>query len=97
MPHPQAASRVQYYNTINQFPFSPGATLARLRLLPCGDHGGLTYEAAEKFFSEDLAKYTGSGEVDMVPFKGLAALTRFRTLDCLRKRPRRRLMRRLLS
>jgi tetratricopeptide (TPR) repeat protein len=83
----QEASRVQYYNTINQFPFSPGATLARIRLLPCGDHGGLTYEAAEKFFSEDLAKYTGSGEVDMVPFKGLAALAHFRTLIAFEKDP----------
>jgi tetratricopeptide (TPR) repeat protein len=86
-PESQTASRAQFYNTINQFPFSPGATLARLRLLPCGDHGGMNYETAEKFFTEDLAQYTGQGEVDMVPFKGLASLAHFRTLIAFGKEP----------
>jgi tetratricopeptide (TPR) repeat protein len=83
----QAQARVEYYNTINQFPFSPGATLARIRLLPCGDHGGMTFDAAEKFFTEDLAKYTGQGEVDMVPFKSLSALAHFRSLISFGKEP----------
>jgi tetratricopeptide (TPR) repeat protein len=83
----KTTSQKWYYDTINQFPFSPGATLSRLRLLPCGNHGGFNYEASEKFFSEDVANYTGSGEVEMIPFKGLAALSHIRTLISFSKDP----------
>lgn len=44
------AARDSYLETINRYPFSPGATLARLQLLPCSDHGGFSVEAAERFF-----------------------------------------------
>ncbi|MDR3606749.1 MAG: tetratricopeptide repeat protein [Oligoflexia bacterium] len=56
----QLKARTWYYETINRFPFSPGSTIARIRLLPCGDHGGFTAEAADRFFSGEAAKFDSS-------------------------------------
>jgi tetratricopeptide (TPR) repeat protein len=83
----QAASRKYFYDTINQFPFSPGATLARLRLIPCGDHAGFSFEAMEHFFAEDLATFDAKAEVLMIPFKAMTALTHIRSLITFGKEP----------
>ncbi len=66
-----------YYDTINRFPQSPGATLARLRLIPCGEQGGFDEETMERFFFEEAEKFDGRGEVAMrlfPAFRGLAHL-----------------------
>jgi tetratricopeptide (TPR) repeat protein len=73
-------ARRRYLETINRYPFSPGAVLARLQLLPCGDHGGLTQEASERFFAGEAEKYDGGGQVSMDRYKDFRALSRVRTL-----------------
>lgn len=59
----EARSRYWFTETINRFPFSPGATLARLRLMPCGDHGGFTLESQKRFFENEAEHFDGVGEV----------------------------------
>ena len=74
------ASRKYFYDTINQYPFTPGATLARLRLVSCDDHAGFNFEATERFFSEEVSKLDAKKEVVMVPFKTMTSLEHIRTL-----------------
>ena len=76
----RTAAHKWYYETINSAPFSAGATLARLRLLPCGDHGGFDYAAMERFFSTELQQFDPATEVQMVPFRALATLAHVRSL-----------------
>lgn len=73
-------ARKWYIETINRYPFSPGAVLARLQLLPCGDHAGLTQEASERFFAAEADKFDGAGQVSMERYKDFRALSRVRTL-----------------
>jgi tetratricopeptide (TPR) repeat protein len=75
-----ADSRRWFYQTINRYPFSPGALLSRLYLIPCGDHAGLNLEAAKRFFEEDAKKFDGGGEVVMKDYDDLTSLTYVRTL-----------------
>ncbi len=80
----EAASRKWFYDTINLFPLSPGATLARLRLISCGDHGGFTYESASRFFDGEAKNFDASGEVSMVRYpdhRALAQLRAYITLE----------------
>lgn len=83
----QNDSRKWFYETINAFPFSAGAQLARLRLMPCGDHGGFTLEAAEHFFSTDLSRFDPKTEIQMIPFHAFETLTHVRTLIAFNKEP----------
>jgi predicted negative regulator of RcsB-dependent stress response len=73
-------SRGWFYQTINRYPFSPGATLARLRLLPCGDHGGFDYQGQERFFEEEASRYDGNGDVMMKNYPDLKALSQVRAV-----------------
>jgi tetratricopeptide (TPR) repeat protein len=73
-------ARSWYAETINRYPFSPAAILARLRLLPCGDHGGLDKSAALKFLDEDSRKFDGGDEFQTTLYGSLRALARVRTL-----------------
>jgi tetratricopeptide (TPR) repeat protein len=73
-------ARRWFYETVNRYPFSPGATLARLRLLPCDDHGGFVYDAAERFFSEEAARFDGKNEVSVGLYKELRGLAHVRAL-----------------
>ncbi len=67
--------------TINQYPLSPGALVARLRLLPCGSHGGFDLPAAERFISSpEVKNFSGEGAVYDGPFRDLVALTEVRML-----------------
>lgn len=68
------------YETINQFPFSPGATLSRLRLLPCGDHGKFTVASAAKFFATEAKNFDSNGEIVMHHYKDLKSLAHVRSL-----------------
>ena len=67
--------------TINQYPLSPGALVARLRLLPCGSHGGFDLPAAERFIaSPEVRNFSGDGAVYEGPFRDLVGLTEVRML-----------------
>jgi TolA-binding protein len=76
-------ARKWYLETINRFPFSPGATLARLQLMSCGDHAGFTPEAAKRFFEGEAETFDGSGEVSLARYKDFRALAHVRTLMTL--------------
>jgi tetratricopeptide (TPR) repeat protein len=76
----QISSREWFYETINSYPFSPGATLARMRLLPCGDHAGFDLLASEHFFGTELDHFDPSTEINMVPFQALKTLTEVQSL-----------------
>jgi TolA-binding protein len=59
--------------TVNRYPLSPGATLARMRLIPCGDHAGYTVDTAETFFNTDVEKFDGKGEFFLAGFEEMRA------------------------
>lgn len=71
-------SRKYFSDTVNHYPFAPGATLARLRLIPCGDHGGYDWELGQKFFNIEAKNYTGSNEVYLKNYADMVALARVR-------------------
>jgi tetratricopeptide (TPR) repeat protein len=79
----QAQSRKFFFDTINRYPYSSGATLARLRLLPCGDHGGMKLEAALRFLSEEADKFDPRLEMFTERMRDLIALTRVRAMASL--------------
>jgi hypothetical protein len=58
-----------YQQTINQYPFTPGALLSRVRIAQCGDHGGMDFSAAERLFNEEAPKFTGDNQVKMDLFQ----------------------------
>ena len=72
--------REKLFETINRYPFSPGALLARVRLSSCGDHGGLDFQALERFFSKDALEFDGSGSVVMSDYPDFRAITHLRSL-----------------
>ena len=82
------ASRKWFYETINRFPTSPGAPLARLRLMTCDDHGGFTYESMERFMAEDAEHYDGRGEVALKKYKEFRNLAHIRALVTMGKEER---------
>ena len=78
-----ARSRALFYDTINHYPLSPGATLARARLLPCGDHGGMDVAAMDRYFGTDTAQFDGAGEVFMDRYRDYRGLAQVRALMSL--------------
>ena len=72
-------SREWLYKTVNDFPFSPAATLARLRLVSCDDHGGFTSASAKKFFEQEASKYNATDEVLLVNYYDFYVLSRARS------------------
>ena len=75
-----AESRKWFYETVNRFPESPGATLARMRLIPCGDHGGFDLASADRFYAGEAEKFDGRGEVSLKRYHGFRILAQMRTL-----------------
>jgi tetratricopeptide (TPR) repeat protein len=75
-----AQSRKYFLKTINSYPFSPGATLARMRLIPCGDHAGFTAATAREFFEKEAQTFNGNGEIVLNNFKELRSILRVRSL-----------------
>jgi len=77
-------ARKWFYESINNYPLSIGASLARIRLLPCGDHGGFNQQAQERFFSEDarlLATNPDAAKsVVLKNYEDFRALSRIRAL-----------------
>jgi tetratricopeptide (TPR) repeat protein len=80
-------ARRWFYETINRYPLSIGAILARIRLAPCGDHGGFTEDAQEHFFSGDaqaLPKLADAEqEIGIKDYENFRGLARMRTLVAL--------------
>ncbi len=50
-------SRLLFFDTINSYPGSAGALLARMKLVPCYDHGGIDKEMAQRFFLQEVPKF----------------------------------------
>ncbi len=78
-------ARKWYLATVNQFPYGPGATLARLQLMSCGDRAGLHAESAKRFFAEEAERFNGAGEISMERYRDYKALARVRTLMSLKQ------------
>lgn len=76
----RAESRKWFHQTVNAFPFTPGAVLARARLLPCEDHAGFNYETATRFFEGEAKAYTGGDQVFMANYREFIGLARIRTM-----------------
>ncbi len=66
--------------TVNRYPVSPGAVIARIRLIACGDHGGFDLPSQEKFFAEQAKSFDGDGAVMMVDYPDFRALAHMRAL-----------------
>jgi TolA-binding protein len=81
---PSEEARKWFSETINRFPLSPGATISRLRLVPCGDHAGFDVESAERFFEGEAAQYPESRQtrdnVALNPYQAMRALAYVRTM-----------------
>ncbi len=60
-----------FLRTVNDFPSSRGATLARLRLLPCGDHAGMGLETARRFIEQEAKQFKGEDEVRETGYQDL--------------------------
>ncbi|MFL5814631.1 MAG: tetratricopeptide repeat protein [Bdellovibrionia bacterium] len=84
-PANEDSSRKWFYDTINHYPLSSGATLARLRLLPCLDHGGFSFESASRFFEGEAKNFDASGEMSMVRYPDLRALAQVRSYITLKR------------
>lgn len=78
-----AQSRKYFLDTINQYPFSPGATLARMRLIPCGDHAGFTAASADEFYKNEVQVFQSNREMDMKKFNDLKTVMRIKSLILL--------------
>ncbi len=81
-------ARKWFYETINRFPMSPGATIARLRLLPCGDQGGFNSESMERFMLEEGQSFDGRGEVTLKRYRDFRGLAHVRALITMGKEDR---------
>lgn len=69
-----------FRETINRYPLSPGAVIARLRLIPCGDHGGFDIRSAERFFdSKEVQQFSQNEGVVGAQFSELLGLTEVRS------------------
>ena len=76
-----AEAEKAFTETINRYPISPGAIIARLRLLPCGGHAGFDESSAERFLgSPEVTNFTGDGAVYATLFRELVALSEVRML-----------------
>ena len=49
-------SEKNFTETVNQYPMTPGAAIARLRMLPCGTHGGFDLNSGIRYVNSDEVK-----------------------------------------
>jgi len=75
-----AESKTWFIDTINHYPTSPGATLARMRIVSCGDHAGMDVATIDRFLGNEVETFDGGGEVMMPLYKDFKALTKMRAL-----------------
>jgi tetratricopeptide (TPR) repeat protein len=70
-----------FTETINRYPMTPGTVIARLRLLPCGNHGGFDLGSAQRFLSSpEVKNFDEENSVYTSAYKELVGLTEVRTL-----------------
>ncbi len=70
-----------FMETINRYPLSQGALISRIRLLPCGRHGGFDLPAAERLISSpEVVNFPSDGAVYPSQFRELAGLSEVRML-----------------
>ncbi|MBU6154107.1 MAG: tetratricopeptide repeat protein [Bdellovibrionales bacterium] len=70
-----------FMETINRYPLSQGALISRIRLLPCGRHGGFDLPAAERLISSpEVLNFPSDGAIYPSQFRELAGLTEVRML-----------------
>ncbi len=79
----QENARVLYYETVNRFPYSLGATLARMRLFPCPDYGKVSFESQQRFYGEDAEAISDSGELSPVGLPEFKSITHLRSVISL--------------
>ena len=78
-PGPETESA--FTETVNRYPMTPGAVIARLRLLPCGNHGGFDLAGSRRFMSStEVEKFDGGADLYTTSFRELVGLTEIRTL-----------------
>lgn len=76
-----AKAEKAFLDTVNRFPVSPGALIARIRMLPCRTHGGFDLPAAERLIaSPEVTNFPVDGPVYPGQFRELSGLTEVRTL-----------------
>jgi tetratricopeptide (TPR) repeat protein len=49
-------SEKNFTETVNQYPMTPGAAIARLRMIPCGNHGGFDLNSGSRYVNSDEVK-----------------------------------------
>ncbi len=76
-------ARAGFLETINRYPFSPGAVIARMRLIPCDDHGGFDAKTAADFFKAETEKFDGRNEVRLDRFAEFRSMIRVRSMILL--------------
>jgi tetratricopeptide (TPR) repeat protein len=70
-----------FTDTINRYPMTPGAVIARLRLLPCGNHGGFDAASGQRFLnSPEVSSFEDEEVVYQSAYKELVGLTEVRML-----------------
>jgi tetratricopeptide (TPR) repeat protein len=77
------ASRDRFLETVNRYPFSPGAVVARMRMVPCGDHGGFDSKTAAEFFRRETQAFDGGGQIRIDRFAEFRTMIRVRSMVLL--------------
>ena len=76
-----AVTENAFMDTINHYPMTSGSVIARLRLLPCGKHGGFDLAGAVRFLmSPEVVQFDGGEDLHNSSFRELVGLTEVRTL-----------------
>ncbi|NDG85285.1 MAG: hypothetical protein EBX52_09665, partial [Proteobacteria bacterium] len=76
-----ASAEKGFMDTINRYPLSPGALVSRIRLLPCGSHGGFDLPAGERLlYSPEVLNFPGDGAIYSNQFRELVGLTEVRMM-----------------
>ena len=74
-------SEKNFTETVNQYPMTPGAVIARLRMLPCGSHGGFDLSSGTRFInSNEVKNIEDPNSFYSTSLTELVALTEVRTL-----------------
>jgi tetratricopeptide (TPR) repeat protein len=70
-----------FTDTINRHPMTSGAVIARLRVVPCGQHGGFDLAGIQRFIqSREVKEFEDQSAVYLASFKELVGLTEVRAL-----------------
>jgi tetratricopeptide (TPR) repeat protein len=77
------ASRKYLLEAVNRYPFSPGAVIARMRLVPCDDHGGFDVKTAAEFFRRETESFDGGKQIRVDRFAEFRAMIRVRSMILL--------------